>query len=196
MSADAWPAGTYRISSDSMPPVTLAQKLGTTPHISPLLMKARRLGLPTGEHLEALAVARGCRYYGGGNLPAAPAIPRNQFSDEELAIALLSIAQPYSPQGVRVGAAVASASHIDPQNLTWLARLERSEAVLRYVAECGVRYERQNPFWPKVLAALPATQPLPSGVLPHPTRFIAMTGITRRGVETVIEWIRPEPVNG
>jgi hypothetical protein len=60
-----------------MPPVTLAHKLGTTPHISPLLMKARRLGLPTGEHREALAVARGVRYYGGGSLPEAPFRGRN-----------------------------------------------------------------------------------------------------------------------
>ena len=159
-------------------------------------MKARRLGLPTGEHLEALAVARGCRYYGGGNLPAVAAVSREQLSDEELAMALLSVAACYSPQSLRVGAAMASATHIDPERLVWLARLERSEAVLRYVAECGARYEPDNGFWGKVLASLPAPIPLPSGVLPHPTRFVAMTGITRRGVETVIEWIRPEPEHG
>ena len=179
-----------------MPPVTLAHKLGTTPHISPLLMKARRLGLPTGEHLEALAVARGCRYYGGGNLPAVAAVSREQLSDEELAVALLSVAARYSPQSLRVGAAMASAAHIDAARLVWLARLERSEAVLRYVAECGARYEPHNGFWRNVLASLPASPQLPSGVLPHPTRFVAMTGITRRGVETVIEWIRPEPAHG
>ena len=179
-----------------MPPVTLAHKLGTTPHISPLLMKARRLGLPTSEHLEALAVARGCHYYGGGSLPAVAAVSRVQFSDEELALALLTVALPYSPQSLRVGAAMASAAHIDPQRLAWLARLERSEAVLRYVAECGARYEPQNAFWKKVLALLPEPPRPPSGVLPHPTRFVAMTGITRRGVETVIEWIRPEPAHG
>lgn len=179
-----------------MPSVTLAHKLGTTPHISPLLMKARRLGLPTGEHLEALAVARGCRYYGGGSLPTVAAVSREQLSDEELAMALLSIAARYSPQSLRVGAAMASAANIDPQRLAWLARLERSEAVLRYVAECGARYEPENEFWRKLLALLPAPTRVPSGVLPHPTRFIAMTGITRRGVETVIEWIRPEPAHG
>ena len=159
-------------------------------------MKACRLGLPTGEHLEALAVARGCRYYGGGNLPAVAAVSREQLSDEELVMALLSVAACYSPQSLRVGAAMASATHIDPERLVWLARLERSEAVLRYVAECGARYEPDNGFWGKVLASLPAPIPLPSGVLPHPTRFVAMTGITRRGVETVIEWIRPEPEHG
>jgi hypothetical protein len=177
-----------------MPPVTLAHKLGTTPHISPLLMKARRLGLPTGEHRQALAVARGIRYYGGGSLPEAPPITRAQLSDEELAMALLSIAAPYSPQSLRVGAAMSSGPQIDAARLAWLARLERSEVVLRYIAECGARYEPANEFWPGVLALLPPASPVPSGVLPHPTRFVAMTGITRRGVETVIEWIRPELV--
>lgn len=176
-----------------MSPVTLAHKLGTTPHISPLLMKARRLGLPTGQHREALAVARGVRYYGGGNLPEAPPISRAQLSDEELAMALLSIAAPYSPQSLRVGAAMSSGQQIDAARLAWLARLERSEVVLRYVAECGALYEPENKFWPNVLALLPPATSIPSGVLPHSTRFVAMTGITRRGVETVIEWIRPEP---
>lgn len=156
-------------------------------------MKARRLGLPTGEHLEALAVARGVRYYGGGSLPEAPAVSPEQFSDEELAMALLSIAAPYSPQGLRVGAAMSSGEEIDGQLLTWLARLERSEVVLRYVAECGARFEPENEFWPGILASLPPAVAVRSGVLPHPTRFVAMTGITRRGLETVIEWIRPEP---
>ncbi|HEV7405588.1 MAG TPA: hypothetical protein VGO11_21765 [Chthoniobacteraceae bacterium] len=176
-----------------MEPITLARKLGTTPHISPLLVKARRLGLPTGEHREALAVARGLRYYGGESLPAVPPLSREQLSDEELAMALLSIAAPYSPQGLRVGAAMSSGVQNDAWRLVWLARLERSEIVLRYVAECGVRFEPGNDFWEKILAALPPTGVVPSGVLPHPTRFVAMTGFTRRGVETVIEWIRPEP---
>lgn len=176
-----------------MPPVTLAHKLGTTPHISPLLMKAKRLGMPSGAHREALAVARGVRYYGGGSLPEAPPVSRDQFSDEELAMALLSIAAPYSPQSLRVGAAMSSGREIDAARLAWLARLERSEVVLRYVAECGARYEPENSFWPRVLASLPPAVPIPSGVLPHPTRFVVMTGITRRGLETVIEWIRPEP---
>lgn len=85
-----------------MPPVTLAHKLGTTTHISSLLMKARRLGLPTGEHREALAVARGVHYYGGGTLPKVPPVSFEQLSNEELAMALLSIAAPYSPQSLQV----------------------------------------------------------------------------------------------
>lgn len=77
------------------------------------------------------------------------------------------------------------------------ARLERSEAVLRYVAECGARYEPENEFWRKLLARLPTTSiRVPPELFPHPTRFVAMTGITRRRVDTVVEWIRPEPAHG
>ena len=175
-----------------MPPVTLAHKLGTTPHISPLLMKARRLGLPTGEHLEALAVARGCRYYGGGNLPAAAAVSREQLSDEELAVALLSVAAAYSPQAIRLGAALLSKEGADVPNLSRLARMERCEVVMRHIAEAGRHFEPVNPFWPALLAALPPTPPPKSGVLPHPTRFVAMTGLTRRGRELLTWWIRPD----
>jgi hypothetical protein len=78
---------------------TLAYRLGTTAHVSPLLMKARRLGLRVPEDLCELAVQRGCRYYaGGGDLTAvvresspAPmiAVPETaSFSNEELALAL------------------------------------------------------------------------------------------------------------
>jgi len=64
-------------------------------------------------------------------------------------------------------------------------------SLLRYVAEAGKRFEPQNGFWTTLLSLLPAAAPPKSSVVPHPTRFIAMTGITRRGVETVTEWIRP-----
>src|SRR5690349_7124415 len=72
-----------------------------------------------------------------------------------------------------------------------LAVMERCEKVVRYVAEAGQRLEPNNPFWPQVLQRLPPGAPPKSGVLPHPTRFVAMTGFTRRGCETVVEWIRP-----
>lgn len=100
---------------------TLAHKLGTTTHLSPLLMKARRLGLRTPEDLCALAVKRGCRYYDmhgdssrvreemvsyGSQSPA----PESSLSNEELAIALLSICHPYSQLALRVGAAMLAAA--------------------------------------------------------------------------------------
>lgn len=169
---------------------TLAEKLGTTTHLSPLLHKARRLGLGA-EELERLAIQRGCDYYHNGEpLPPAP-VSQSEFSNEHLAIALLNPALRYHPQTIRLGAAMLGARGADPSTITHLARMERCETVVCYVALAGLKYEPENSFWKELLASL-STMPAPkSGVLPHPTRFIAMTGFTRRGVETVTEWIRP-----
>lgn len=51
--------------------------------------------------------------------------------------------------------------------------------------------EPVNPYWAKLLALLPESATPAPDVLPHITRFVAMTGITRRGRETVMQWIRP-----
>lgn len=169
---------------------TLAAKLGTTTHLSPLLHKARRLGLGPKE-LEILAVQRGCDYYHDGSPLPPPSVAPSEFSDVELAIALLNPALRYDPQTLRLGAAMLSAEGNDPAELARLARMERAEAIVRYVASAGKRFEPANPFWTTLLALLPLGPPPKSSVVPHPTRFIAMTGITRRGVETVTEWIRP-----
>ena len=169
---------------------TLATKLGTTTHLSALLRKARRLGLDA-EHLEWLAIQRGCDYYHSGEPLPAPRVPVEQFSNVELAMALLNPALRYHPQTLRLGAAMLSAPGNTPEATARLAVMERCEAVVRYVAEAGKKFEPQNPFWTTLLALLPMTPPPKSSVVPHPTRFVAMSVITRRGVETVVEWIRP-----
>jgi hypothetical protein len=84
-----------------------------------------------------------------------------------------------------------SAGENTPEEIARLAVMERSEAVVRYVAEAGNRFEPQNSFWTRLLDLLPRTPSPKSGVIPHPTRFVAMTGFTRRGPETIIQWIRP-----
>lgn len=169
---------------------TLAEKLGTTTHLLPLLQKAQRLGLGA-EELERLAIQRGCDYYHNGEpLPPVP-VSQSEFSNEQLAIALLNPALRYRPQTIRLGAAMLGARGTEASTIAHLARMERCEAIVRYVALAGQRYEAENPFWQELLASLPTTTAPKSGVLPHPTRFIAMTGITRHGVETVTEWIRP-----
>jgi hypothetical protein len=114
-----------------------------------------------------------------------------QFSNLELAIALLNPALLYDPQAVRLGAAMLSAEENRPEEIARLAVMERCERVACYIAEAGRKFEPENLFWATLLQLLPPTVPPRSGVLPHPTRFVAMTGFTRRGVETVVEWIRP-----
>ena len=182
---------------------TLARKLGTTTHLSPLLMKARRLGFSTSESLESLAVRRGCRYYDSqgelNRLAEEPAEYRvlqrareETLANEELAVALLSIVLPKSQWRLRLGAAMLAATGNSPSRIANLAIQERSEQVVSYIAQCGRRVEPENDFWDKLLALLPnpTYQPAPD-VLPHITRFVAMTGVTRQGKQTIMQWIRP-----
>lgn len=172
---------------------TLARKLGMATHISGLLLKAKRLGLDA-KGLEDLAIQRGCDYYHEGAPLLSASVSEEQFSDEELAIALLNPALRYHPQTLRIGAAMLGSERNEPENIAWLAKYERCESVVRYVAEAGRRFEPNNDFWQRLLSLLPVTPAPKSSVVPHPTRFVAMTGITRRGVETITEWIRPRTI--
>jgi hypothetical protein len=175
-----------------MEPPTLAAKLGTTTHLSPLLRKATRLGLGPSE-LQVLAAQRGCQHYSNGSEPEEPLVSESEFSNEELAIALLSTALRYDPHSIRCGAAMLGAEGNDPRRLARMAVMERCVAPVRHVADAGQRYEPQNPFWEALLLALPTPPSPKSGVLPHPTRFVAMTGFTRKGPGLVVEWQRPAP---
>lgn len=174
-------------------PPTLASKLGMTEHISPLLRKVERLGLDA-DSLEILAIQRGCDYY--SNEKSRPYIPVDEslLSNVELAIALLHPSLRYHPQTIRLGAAMLGAEGNDPAEIAHLAAMERSESLVRYVAECGKKFEPDNPFWDRLLENLPTLPAPKSSVVPHPTRFVAMTGFTRSGPEIVTEWIRPSRV--
>jgi hypothetical protein len=169
---------------------TLAAKLGTTTHLSPLLRKAQKLGLGPRE-LEILAVQRGCRHYSNGTEPEQLLASEGEFSNEELAIALLSTALRCDPHSIRCGAAMLGAEENSPRRLARLAVMERCVAPVRHVAEAGQHFEPENRFWKELLAALPVAPPPKSGVLPHATRFVAMTGFTRQGPGLVVEWQRP-----
>ena len=170
---------------------TLAAKLGTTTHLSPLLHKARKLGLGPRE-LEILAVQRGCVHYSSGSEPVQPLATEQEFSNEDLAVALLSTALRYDPHSLRCGAAMLGAEGNDPSRLARRAVMERCVVPVRHVAEAGRRFEPDSPFWKELLDALPPAPPPRPGVLPHPTRFVAMTGFTRQGPGLVVEWQRPQ----
>jgi hypothetical protein len=170
---------------------TLAEKLGMTTHLSALLQKARRLGLGA-ERLEQLAIQRGCDYYHNGEPLPPAAVSVEEFSNEELAMALLNPALRYDPQTIRFGAAMLGAEGNDVHCLVRLATMERCESIVRYIAAAGKKYEPANSFWEQLLSLLPPASPPKSGVVPHPTRFIAMTGFTRRGPEIITQWIRPK----
>ncbi len=179
---------------------SLAFHLGTTAHLSPLLMKARGLGLRRSADFEQLAISRGCRYYQSacGDVSASdandpevfPGINQNQFSNAELALALLSPCLEKSQIRLRVGAAMLAATDNTVEEVARLTRRERSETIVRHIAECGHDVEPDNPFWSGLLERLPALSVV-SDALPHPSRFVAMTGFTPRGVANVRQWIRP-----
>src|SRR5262245_7774600 len=97
-------------------PVTLAKKLGMTSHVSGLLIKARRFGLDA-EGLERLAIQRGCDYYHPGGVLPLPSVTEAQFSNEELAIALLNPALRSGAQTLRLGGAMLGAEGNDPAEI-------------------------------------------------------------------------------
>ncbi len=157
---------------------------------STLLEKARALGLRLPADLQRLAVARGCNYYvvEDGPLPSA-SLP---LSNSELAVALLSPALPPEPQDIRIAAAVLSSPDVDVATLVNLAENEGCAGLVRYIAECGLKYEPNIVFWPDLLTQLGDAK-IPSEPLPHPTRFIEMTGMVRGKVGLFTHWIRPIP---
>jgi hypothetical protein len=170
---------------------TLGDKLGLPARSSPLLQKAERMGLNSPALLEGLAVARGCWHYRSPETASGVQVAESDFSNEELAVALLSPSLPYSPRTIRIGGAMLGATGNDAQTLARLAVQEQSVAPARYIATVGLRFEPDNPFWRQLLEQLPETEPPKNGIMPHPTRFVSMTGITRAGIGLVTVWVRP-----
>ena len=169
---------------------TLAEKLGQKAPDSCLLKKAAGLGLHSQAKLEALAVARGCTHYASPGM-ILPAVSEADFTNEELAIALLSPALAYSAHTIRVGGAMLSAIGSDPKLIARLATQEGAVAPVRYIANAALQFEPENAYWTGLLELLPQTLPIADGVMPHPTRFVSMTGITRGKVGRVVVWLRP-----
>jgi|SRR6266850_30562 len=170
---------------------TLAEKLGLPPRTSKLFQKARELGLLDASALELLAISRGCWHYRQPEMPDPPTIDETQFANEELAIALLSPSQPYSPHTIRLGAAMLGAEGNRTEKIVNLAKMESCEMPVRYIAKAGLQFEPNNQFWHDLLARLQHTREPKDGIFPHPTRFVSVTGFTRAGPGKVTVWIRP-----
>ena len=78
----------------------------------------------------------------------------------------------------------------DIPTLVHLAIAEQAVSTVRYIVSAARQFEPESVFWRELLERLPDA---PEGVMPHPTRFVSMTGFTRNGVERVTIWIRPWP---
>ena len=181
---------------------TMADRLGTTAHLSPLLMKARRLGLVTPEDLERLAVRRGLRYYEGSSAStvlrevamdegAGAPVSVKDFGNDELAVALLSPAWPYSQHRVRIAGAMLAATGNGAGKLAHLARMERVGGVVFHIARLGQSVEPENPLWSELVSLLNGEIAIDPDRLPHITRFVAMSGFGREGRKLTMQWIRP-----
>jgi len=176
---------------------TFAESLGSTPHLSPLLHKARRLGLANAAALLRLAVRRGCTHYTPPdyieNDVCEPG--RTAFSDLDLAIALCSAAQDYDPMLVRCAAQLLGAEAVSAVALARQARMERCESIIRHVATAGAQIDTtREAFWREVLRCLPSGPAPRAGTLPHPSRFTVQTGISapQKGGAPRQVWLRPQ----
>ncbi|MBE7495510.1 MAG: hypothetical protein HS117_11220 [Verrucomicrobiaceae bacterium] len=176
---------------------TLAHKLGFTTPVSRLREVAKRFGLVTEDDLVEEAVARGCFHFMQRlGHPPAQRVAESDFSNEELAIALLSIANRYEPWLIRVGAMLLGHPGNEAEKLAHLAVSEQSEAVVREIASAGARYEPQTRFWSELLSLLPEAEPLKSGVMPHHTRFVSIPGLIGPKTYGLVKWLRPQKPAG
>jgi hypothetical protein len=155
-----------------------------------LLDKARALGLQLPLDLERLAIARGCGYYERDLGPSNLHLEEIRLSNTEVAIALLLVSSPPNAREVRLAAALLGAPDVAADEVAELAVDERCAGIVRYVAAAGARFEPDNPFWRSLLKLLPDVK-IETHNLPHPTRFVEMTGIDRGKVATLTRWIRP-----
>ncbi len=141
-------------------PLRLADHLSLGSHRSTLLPQARRLGLTSIAHLEALAVARG--YMLPDSDDAGPQIFsadawKAEMRDVELAVALLSPGLEFCERAICRGALMLLRISRVTESF-WIVReagRERSWQVIRHVATLGLQAHPQEAHWRKLLAVLP-----------------------------------------
>ena len=161
---------------------------------SRLMDKVQRLGLSLPLDLERLAVMRGCDYYDRDLGPRIPPLGEVPLSNTELAIALIVPSLRPSAREIRLAAALLGAPDVRADDAATLAVQKNCAAVVRYIALCGRRFEPENSSWQTLLDRLPDIK-IDADRLPHPTRFVEMTGIDRGRVGVFTRWIRPrQPV--
>lgn len=174
--------------------LSVANTYGATAHLSPLLRKAKQLGLPTADALLRLAVKRGCGHYAPADYEAAqvrdPGFDR--LTDAELGIAMISGAQVYNPQHIRCSVQLLSGPDIDARALARLAKMERCEPLLAYIAEQAKQWdEGREAFWSALAAALSCRIDQRSEAWPHSSRFMVQAGYRRGGGDHKPVWLRP-----
>lgn len=159
--------------------ITLAQQIGETTHCSLLQRKARRHRLTDLTSIMRLAVARGARHYASVCLPAEFDPGVEAISHEELVALLLLGAQPFEPFAIRCAAQILSLC--DLPRLSLIARRER-------VAHDASQAAR----WRELLRLLGDPATVAPGRLPHWSRFVSHSGVTRDGSPRT-DWLHAAP---
>ncbi len=171
--------------------ITLAQQIGETAHCSLLQRKARRHHLTDLTSIMRLAVARGARHYASVYPPAGSDPGVEAISHEELVALLLLGAQPFEPFALRCAAQIITLC--DPCRLSLIARRERVSRPLAHIARAGAAHDSgQTARWLELLRLLGSPLPVPSGRLPHWSRFVSHSGITRSGLPRT-DWLHACP---
>ncbi len=159
---------------------TLAQQIGETSHCSLLQRKARRHGLADLASIMRLAVARGARHYASVYPPAEIDPGVETISNEDLVALLLLGSQAFEPFAIRCAAQIISLCDLD--RLSLIARRERVSRPLAHIARAGLAHDAGKAgFWLKLLDLLGTPPAVPPGRLPHWSRFVSYSGITRHG---------------
>lgn len=158
----------------------LAARLGTTRHVSSLLLKAQRLRRqypsPTAAELEDWlldqANARGATVVTRLVDPVtnmAP-IPAGEFSNEELVVAICHPNGDDRPQALRAAAQLVSRGDVDAVGLVRVVRRERAELVLLELARQALRVEPGHAIWGQIRVLLDRGQVCREPIL-HWTRL-------------------------
>jgi hypothetical protein len=162
---------------------TLAQKMGDAAHVSGL---AIRLAQESGagerllQWLMKVAVERGATHYQREFDAMLP--PDNRaITDEEIGIALCLEQHPYDLDQLRAAAQLLSSRRVDAARLGRLAVQERCEPVLLHIAGIAMRYAPQQEPWATLRKQIPPRWVPRTDMLPHWTRLVSHTSVTREG---------------
>jgi hypothetical protein len=158
----------------------LAERLGTTVHVSPLRMKLERLRaeFPSAsaacveDWLVDVANERGARIVFREDRPAdAPVdLPRTCLTDEELIVGICQLQNLDRPQMLRLAAQLISRHAVDLRRLCHVAERERAGIVLAELARQALKVDPTHASWQAIAKRFARERP-PRDTLLHWTRL-------------------------
>jgi hypothetical protein len=158
----------------------LAQRLGTTVHVSPLRMKLERVRAqfpsPSAVCLEDwlvdVANERGARIVVRESRPANASVnvPRTRLSDEELIVAICQLQNMDRPQMLRLAAQLISRHAVHLPRLCHIAEQERAGIILAELARQALKVDEGHVTWQAIARRFAHARPLRDTLL-HWTRL-------------------------